>query len=286
MGSGGGAGGDSAAAPVPQPPSMRDVSFTLITDEGVVVQGPRAVGPVPEGGLMHAVVTGCRPAGAGALGGQGGGGAARDESAGPSGSGQALSTGPGVGEHSARQGQATDADHRGGVAEGPAPGQGAGGSKDGSRATDSGEVHREVPTGPGVRAAEAAVDANANAGPRGPPAGSPVRPPAGLSMSGASREERERRAAETPGSGGRRTVSGVSPPSPVVGGYAHWDPASQTGYRRRHVQGKGQGLTVVSVEVHAVSRGALLPDPRCVWPQHDLCDDGVCSSMIVPCWLL
>ena len=36
---------------------------------------------------------------------------------------------------------------------------------------------------------------------------------------------------------------------------------SQAGFKWR-VAGKGQQLTLLSVEVHAASRGSLLPDPR------------------------
>lgn len=38
-------------------------------------------------------------------------------------------------------------------------------------------------------------------------------------------------------------------------------PVSQAGFKWR-VAGKGQQLTLLSIEVHAASRGSLLPDPR------------------------
>lgn len=38
-------------------------------------------------------------------------------------------------------------------------------------------------------------------------------------------------------------------------------PVSQAGFKWR-VAGKGQQLTLLSIEIHAASRGSLLPDPR------------------------
>ena len=38
-------------------------------------------------------------------------------------------------------------------------------------------------------------------------------------------------------------------------------PVSQAGFKWR-VAGKGQQLNLLSIEVHAASRGSLLPDPR------------------------
>jgi hypothetical protein len=54
-------------------------------------------------------------------------------------------------------------------------------------------------------------------------------------------------------------VSQISAPSPSAAA-AGATPSSQTGFKRT-VAGKGQGLTLLSVEVHAACRAQLLPDP-------------------------
>lgn len=54
-------------------------------------------------------------------------------------------------------------------------------------------------------------------------------------------------------------VSQITPPS--LGGGKTATPSSQLGFKRV-IAGKGQGLTLASIEVHADCRGQLLPDPR------------------------
>lgn len=54
-------------------------------------------------------------------------------------------------------------------------------------------------------------------------------------------------------------VSQITPPSHGGGKIA--TPSSQLGFKRI-IAGKGQGLTLASIEVHAECRGQLLPDPR------------------------
>lgn len=56
-----------------------------------------------------------------------------------------------------------------------------------------------------------------------------------------------------------RWVSQITGPSPKA--IKSQTPVSQSGFKWR-VAGKGQQLTLLSVEVHAASRGSLLPDPR------------------------
>ncbi|KAK9829480.1 hypothetical protein WJX72_006119 [[Myrmecia] bisecta] len=58
----------------------------------------------------------------------------------------------------------------------------------------------------------------------------------------------------------RKFVSQITPPSPAAGASGP-TPLSQAGFKRL-VAGKGQQLTLLSVEVHADCRGSLLPDPR------------------------
>jgi hypothetical protein len=61
--------------------------------------------------------------------------------------------------------------------------------------------------------------------------------------------------------GGSRASAGGA--GAAAGGGAGPTPSSQAGIRfKRSVPGKGEQLTVLSLEVHAESRGALLPDPR------------------------
>ncbi|BDA47990.1 probable DNA polymerase zeta catalytic subunit [Coccomyxa sp. Obi] len=55
-------------------------------------------------------------------------------------------------------------------------------------------------------------------------------------------------------------TSQITAPSPAAGS-AGATPVSQSGFRRL-VAGKGQNLTLLSIEVHADTRGTLLPDPR------------------------
>ena len=56
-----------------------------------------------------------------------------------------------------------------------------------------------------------------------------------------------------------RNVSQITGPTPKA--IKSQTPVSQAGFKWR-VAGKGQQLTLLSIEVHAASRGSLLPDPR------------------------
>lgn len=66
--------------------------------------------------------------------------------------------------------------------------------------------------------------------------------------------------------GGKPPVSQITPPAPgtsnTTGGGGP-TPPSQVGFKAGGADAaRGEQLTVVAVEVHADSRGALLPDPR------------------------
>ncbi|DBA81937.1 hypothetical protein WJX77_000726 [Trebouxia sp. C0004] len=83
-------------------------------------------------------------------------------------------------------------------------------------------------------------------------------------------------------------VSQITPPSPVSG-VSGPTPVSQAGFRRL-VPGKGQQLTLLSIEVHADTRGSLLPDPRydavraivlAVMDDVEECQDGLYTARIM-----